>query len=299
MRLVLPIPCYSRRLLILYSYFRAGLYKSPNPKILGQECGGIIAQLPFGDNVHGLKLGQRVVALCSNQGGYAEYVATKASKVYVVPDEVPLDIASAGLLQGLTALTMIRESYHVKAGEYILVHAAAGGVGLWLCNLLKAVGAKVIATASTSEKLQLAKENGAEFLINYSKENFVEKVKEITNGEGAKAIFDGVGAKTFDDDLEAVARKGYVVSFGNASGLVPPFSIAKLGGKNIAVLRPRLFGYIETYEEYKTYCDELFTFIKNGKVKVKIHGEYPIEEFARAHNDIEGRVTTGKLLLKF
>lgn len=255
--------------------------------------------MPSTGETHGLKIGQRVVAMCSNQGGYAEYVATKAQKVYAVPEGVELNVASAALLQGLTALTMIRESYHVKKGEYILVHAAAGGVGLWLCNLLKAVGAHVIATASTQEKLNLAKENGAEFLINYSKENFVDKVKEITHGEGAKAIFDGVGAATFDDDLEAVARKGYVVSFGNASGQVPPFSIARLGAKNVAVLRPRLFGYLETYEEYKAYCDELFAFVKDGKVKVKIHEEYPIEDFARAHNDIEGRVTTGKLLLKF
>ncbi len=169
---------------------------------------------------------------------------------------------------------------------------------MWLCQLLKAVGARVIATASTQAKLELAKANGAEFLVNYAEKDFVEEVREITNGEGPRAIFDGVGAATFDDDLEVVARKGFVVSFGNASGAIPPLNIARLGGKNITILRPSLFGYVETREEYVGYCDELFGFVKDGKVNVRIHEEYPIEDVARAHNDIEGRKTTGKLLLK-
>lgn len=280
------------------TYFRTGLYKSPNPKPLGQEAAGVIASLSPSGNTHGLALGDRVVALAAHSSGYSEYVATSAAKTYKLPADVPTDIGAAALLQGLTALTMIRESYCVKRGEWILVHAAAGGVGLWLCQLLKVVGARVIATASTKAKLELARENGAEFLINYKEEDFVKRVKEITNGEGAKAIFDGVGASTFEGDLECVARKGYLVSFGNASGAVPPFAIARLGAKNVAVLRPRLFGYIETPEEFKTYCEELFGLVRSGSVNVRIHDRYPLEDVRRAHTDIEGRVTTGKLLLK-
>jgi NADPH2:quinone reductase len=201
-------------------------------------------------------------------------------------------------LQGLTALTLIREAYHVQAGDYILVHAAAGGVGLWLCQLLRIVGARTIATASTAEKLALAKENGAEFLINYSVEDWVARVKEITNGAGAIAIFDGVGKTTFDGDLEAAARKGTVVSFGNASGAVPPFAIARLGAKNLKIARTRLGAYLETEEEWNTYCKELFGWVERGDIKVKVHEVYPLEEVRRAHEDIEGRKTTGKLLLR-
>ncbi len=157
----------------------------------------------------------------------------------------------------------------------------------------------MIATASTPGKLSLAQAYGAEELINYKTEDWVSRVKAITGGFGAKAIFDGVGASTFEGDLEAVARKGYVVSFGNASGAVPPLTIARLGAKNVAVLRPRLFGYIETEEEWRGYCDELFALVGEGKVKVKIHQEYDIKDVRQAHIDIEGRGTTGKLLLKF
>jgi NADPH:quinone reductase-like Zn-dependent oxidoreductase len=193
---------------------------------------------------------------------------------------------------------MIREAYPVKSGEIVLVHAAAGGVGLWLTQLLKAIGARVIATASTEEKLQLAKENGAEFLVNYAKEDWVAKVKEITDGKGVPAIFDGVGASTFEGGLEAIAKKGTFVSFGNASGAVPPFAIARLGGKNIKLMRTRLFPYVDTYEEFTQYTAELLDFVKTGKVNVRIHKTYDLKDVKQAHNDIEGRVTTGKLLLK-
>jgi NADPH2:quinone reductase len=186
----------------------------------------------------------------------------------------------------------------VKAGEWVLVHAAAGGVGLWLCQLLKVVGARVIATASTAEKLELARQNGAEKLINYATEDFVAKVKEFTDGQGVAAILDGVGQATFDQDLEAVARKGTIVSFGNASGPVPPLAIARLSAKNLKILRPRLFGYVETRDEFVGYCEELFRLVAGAVVSVKVHEVYPLQEAGRAHADLEGRKTTGKLVLK-
>ncbi|TVY36002.1 putative quinone oxidoreductase, partial [Lachnellula cervina] len=217
----------------------------------------------------------------------------------VIPSALPAGIAAAALLQGLTALTMIRESYHVQKGDWILVHAAAGGVGLWLCQLLRAVGARTIGTASTAEKLELAKENGAEVVVNYKTEtDFVGRIKEITGGEGVKAVFDSTGKDQFENDLEVVARKGTVVSFGNSSGAVPPFSIARLTAKNIKVTRPTMFNSIATREEYEGYSTELFDFIIKDKLNVRIHETYPLSDIARAHTDLEGRKTTGKLLLK-
>lgn len=215
-----------------------------------------------------------------------------------IPNGVKPGLAAASMIQGLTALTLIRESHHVKKGEWTLVHAAAGGVGLWLCQLLRAVGARVIGTASNADKIALAKENGAEFMINYSHEDVVKSVMDLTKGEGVAVVFDGVGASTFEDDLKLLARKGTLASFGNASGAVPPFAISRLAAKNIKVLRPTLFNYIHTREEYEHYCKELFDFIVQGKVNIKIHEIYPLQDVARAHKDLEGRKTTGKLLLK-
>ncbi|TVY91587.1 putative quinone oxidoreductase, partial [Lachnellula willkommii] len=241
-------------------------------------------------NLYNLKPADRVVWLGTS--AYAEYSAVPASKAVLVPSALPAGIAAASLLQGLTALTLIRESYHVQKGDWILVHAAAGGVGLWLCQLLRVVGARTIGTASTAEKLELAKANGAEVVVNYKTEaDFVGRIKEITGGEGVKA-------DQFENDLEVVGRKGTIVSFGNSSGAVPPFSISRLTAKNIKVTRPTLFNSIATREEYEGYSAELFDFIIKDKLNVRIHETYPLSDIARAHTDLEGRKTTGKLLLK-
>jgi len=276
------------------TYFRTGLYPAPKPQILGREAEGTIVSVGSGE-LYGLKAGDHVVFLGTD--AYAEYTSVPAAKAHVIPAGIKQGDAAASFLQGLTALTLIREAHHVKKGEWVLVHAAAGGVGLWLVQLLHAVGARVIGTASTEEKIKLAKENGADFMINYSHESVVEKVKEITSGELVSAVFDGVGASTFNDDLEILARKGTLASFGNASGPVPPFSIAKLSAKNLKVARPTLFNYIYTREEFEAYSKELFDFIKGG-INVRVHETYPLSEIRRAHNDLEGRKTTGKLLLK-
>lgn len=204
------------------SYFRTGLYPSTLPYILGREGEGTIISTGSG-STQNLKVGDRVVWL--GFSGYAEYTATPAAKAHIIPSAIAPGVAAASILQGLTALTLIREAYEVKKGDWVLVHAAAGGVGLWLCQLLKAVGARTIGTASTEEKLALARENGAEVTINYKTEaDFVGKVKEITGGEGVKAVFDSTGKDQFENDLEVVARKGTVVSYGNSVSL-PPFHL--------------------------------------------------------------------------
>lgn len=209
------------------SYFRTGLYPSKKPEILGKEGYGTIISLgPSTPEkpLHDLQIGDKVVWMGSS--AYAEYTAAPALHTYKIPEGLKGELALAVFLQGLTALSLIREAHAVKKGEYVLVHAAAGGVGLLLCQMLREIGAKVIATSSTGEKLELAKKNGAEFLINYSEEkDLVGKVLKITGGKGVDVVFDGIGKTTFEDDLQLVKRKGSLISFGNASGAVPPFAI--------------------------------------------------------------------------
>ncbi|KAF1985125.1 NAD(P)-binding protein [Aulographum hederae CBS 113979] len=278
------------------TYFRSGLYPAPSfPYTLGREASGVVTAVGSG-NVHNLTVGDRVAYLSTS--AYASYTAAPALHTIKIPDEISTQDAAAALLQGLTALTMIREGHHVRKGDFILVHAAAGGVGLWLCQLLRSVGARVIATASTKEKLDLAKKNGAEFLVNYSHEDVKEAVMKHTNGAGCIAVLDGVGKSTFDQSLECVARKGTMVSYGNASGAVPPVTIARLSGKNVKLLRPTLFNYITTRDEFETYSNELFQFVSRDKLDVRVHEVYPLSESARAQEDLEARKTTGKLLLK-
>ena len=279
------------------TYLRTGLYPPPPSGVLGQEVEGTVAAVSAEGETYGFKVGDRVAAFCPGGGAYAEFTVSPARLTAKLPAGLGEGLGAASLVQGLTALTMIRESHPVKAGETVLVHAAAGGVGLWLCQLLRAVGAKVIATASTSEKLALAKENGASELVNYKEGDWVAEVKRITGGKGVAAVFDGVGAATFEGSFEAVGRKGTLVSFGNASGPVPPFTIARLGAKNVKILRPRLGAYVEEREEFEGYAEELFKFIVSGDVKVRVHGRYKLEEAAKAQEDLEGRKTVGKLLL--
>ena len=228
-------------------------------------------------------------------GAYAEYAAVPAKQVISLPSSVDNKTACAAILQGLTALTLIDEAHKAVKGDWVLVHAAAGGVGGWLVQLLKARGVHTIATASTAEKRKLAMEYGAEVAVGY--EEVEDTVKEKTGGKGVIAVFDGVGKSTFDQDLRVIARKGTVASFGNASGAVEPLRIARLSEKNAKVVRPTLFNYLVEREEWDGYCKELWELLGKG-VKVGVHEVYPLGEAARAHEDIEGRKTTGKLLLK-
>ncbi|KAF1846584.1 NAD(P)-binding protein [Cucurbitaria berberidis CBS 394.84] len=280
------------------TYFRSGIYKPPTfPYILGREGSGTVAAI--GANVPSdLQVGTRVAYM--GQYAYAEYVPVASDYTIPIPDSIDTKTAAASLLQALTAVTLIRDAYPVQKGDWILVTAAAGGVGLWLVQLLKAVGARVIATASTEEKRNLAKANGAEVLLEYHEEDrqvFVKKVLEITGGEGVHAVFDSVGKATFDSSLATVRRKGTMVSFGNASGPVEGFALARLSPKNVKLLRPTLFNYIATREELQTAAKELWNFIEKDGLNVKIHDVYPLSDIVRATQDIESRKTTGKLVL--
>ncbi|KAI1828040.1 hypothetical protein F4861DRAFT_240333 [Xylaria intraflava] len=277
------------------TYFRSGLYAAPNfPYVLGREAEGTVVAVGGGD-IFGFKVGDRVVYQSSNT--YAEYTSTPAAWAYKVPASFPPGKAAASLLQGLTALTLVREAHHVNKGDWILVHAAAGGTGLFLCQLLKAIGANTIGTASTPEKVELAKQNGATHVINYSHEDVKARVDELTGGKGCIAIFDGVGKATFDLSLSCLALKGSMISFGNASGAVPPFTIARLTEKNARLMRPTLFNYVGTREAFTGYTEELFSFLEKDDFNVRVHEIYPLSEVKRAHLDLEGRKTTGKLLL--
>ncbi|KAF9872311.1 zinc-binding dehydrogenase [Colletotrichum karsti] len=277
------------------TYFRTGLYAAPLPQTLGREGAGVVASVH--PSVTGFKAGDRVVYM-GPFASYATYSLVPADKLLRVPDALPTDKAAAALLQGLTAWTFIREAGVVEKGEWVLVHAAAGGVGLQLVQMLRAVGAKVIGTTSSDEKCALAKKNGAEWVVNSKTQDLVAEVKKITGGHGADVIFDGVGKATFDSDLEMAARKGRLVVFGNASGAVPPFDILKLGPKNLKVMRPVVNNYVATREELEKYSAELFEMITSGKVEVAIHKAYPLADVKAAHTDLESRNTTGKLLLK-
>jgi NADPH2:quinone reductase len=261
---------------------------------------------------------------------YAEFTAVPLSSAAPIPAGLSTETAAASLLQGLTALTFVREAaglprpqdpshqLGVSSGPWALVHAAAGGTGSLLAQMLAVHGARVIGTAGGEAKCAVARKNGAQWVVDSLTEDVVERVREITGGKGVDVIFDGVGKATFDKDLEMVARKGTVAVFGNAvsdmsfefgcrlmltddglqSGPVPPVDVLKLGAKNIKLMRPVLFAYIATKEERDAYTKELFELLLAGKVNVKIHEVYPLKDVARAHTDLEGRKTMGKLLLK-
>ncbi|KAK2746323.1 NADPH:quinone reductase [Myotisia sp. PD_48] len=281
------------------TYFRTGLYPSPKPEILGCEGTGTIVALGPGPNVNNFAVGDRVAWL--NKEGYAEYSVAPMTRVAKIPEGIADEQALAVFLTGLTCLSFVKEAYPAKKGDWILLHAAAGGAGIIMTQLLKLAGAKVIGTAGGPEKVALVKSLGADVVIDYKSadgSNWLKKVLEVTGGEGVNAVFDSVGKDTWEDSLKAVKRKGTVVFFGNSSGPVPPLNLLSLGAKNTKVCRPTLYGYIHTQEEFNHYTQELFRLLQSGELKTKIHKIYPIKDIQEAHKDIEGRKTTGKLLVK-
>ncbi|KXX78401.1 putative quinone oxidoreductase [Madurella mycetomatis] len=288
------------------TYFRTGLYPAPLPLITGKEAAGtVVSAHPSVSDA--FPAGTRVAFIGDRT--YAEYVTVPSATAAALPEGLSTETAAAALLQGLTALTFVREaagltkpSLGLSEGPWALVHAAAGGTGSMLVQMLSTMGARVIGTAGGPEKCEIAKQNGAQWVVDSHNtnpgEDVVSKVKEITGGHGVDLIFDGVGKATFDGDLEMIARKGTLAVFGNASGPPAPVELPKLSAKNIKLMRPALFAYIATPEEREKYTKELFDLLVAGKIKVKIHEVYPLKEVARAHSDLEGRKTTGKLLLK-
>ena len=276
-------------------YFREGRYKAPLPVVLGQEGAGVVSAV--GPDVTSLKKGDRV-AWCGLQGSYAEYAAVAADRLVSVPDGVTDQQAASAMLQGMTAHYLSHDTYPLKRGETALVHAAAGGVGLLLVQMAHHIGARVIATVSTDEKAELAREAGADEVILYTKADFEAETKRLTGGKGVDVVYDSVGKTTFEKGLNILRPRGYMVLFGGSSGAVPPFDLIALSQKgSLYVTRPTLHHYIVTREELVARSSAVFGMMASGKLKLRIEHTYPLAEAQRAHRDLEGRKTTGKLLL--
>jgi NADPH:quinone reductase len=276
-------------------YFREGRYPITPPFILGQEASGVVSDT--GSGVKDFKPGERV-AYTGITGAYAEYEAVPADRLVRVPAGISDHQAAAAMLQGMTAHYLTRSTYPLKPGDIALVHAAAGGVGLLLVQMAKALGARVIATVSTEEKAKLAREAGADDVIFYTRQDFEAETKRLTDGKGVHVIYDGVGKTTFDQDLNCLRPRGYLVLFGASSGPVPPFDLNKLAQKgSLFVTRPTLVHHIASHEELQQRATDVLNMIATGKLKVRIEHLYPLKDAQQAHRDLEGRKTAGKLLL--
>ena len=276
-------------------YFREGRYTAPLPFINGQEGAGVVKEV--GADVSELKPGDRV-AYTSSLGSYAEFAAVPAARLVKIPEALSFEQAAAAMLQGMTAHYLLNSSYKLQSGETALIHAAAGGVGLLLVQMAKRIGTRVIATAGTEGKAQLARDAGADECIVYTEADFEVETKRLTDGKGVHVVYDGVGKATFDKDLEVLRPRGYLVLFGGSSGAVAPFDLIKLSQKgSLFITRPTLAHYTATREELEWRAGEVLGMIANGELKLRIHKSYPLADAAQAHRDLEGRKTTGKLLL--
>lgn len=276
-------------------YLREGRYPSPLPFIAGQEAAGVVTEV--GAEVTNLKPGDRV-AYCGIPGSYAEYASVPAERLVKVPAELDFDTAAAAMLQGMTAHYLCRSTYPINSGETALIHAAAGGVGQLLVQMCKRLGARVIATAGNEEKAGLARAAGADECIVYTKDDFESETRRLTDGLGVHVVYDGVGKATFDGDLNVLRPRGYLVLFGGASGAVPPFDLIALSQKgSLFITRPTLGHYTATREELEWRAGDVLQMIVNGELKIQIHRRYPLAEAEQAHRDLEGRKTSGKLLL--
>jgi NADPH2:quinone reductase len=280
-------------------YLREGRYPAQLPFVNGQEAAGVVTEL--GSEVASIQLGVQPgdrVAYSSVPGSYAEYAAVPANRLIKIPDEVSFEQAAAAMLQGMTAHYLLRSTYKLQPGETALIHAAAGGVGLLLVQMAKKIGARVIGTAGTKDKAQLAREAGADECIIYTEADFETETRRLTGGKGVNVVYDGVGKETFDKDLNVLVPRGYLVLFGGSSGAVPPFNLIKLSQKgSLFITRPTLAHYTLTREELEWRANDVLQMIASSDLKLRIHKAYPLEEAAQAHRDLEGRKTTGKLLL--
>ncbi|KVC16719.1 quinone oxidoreductase [Burkholderia pseudomultivorans] len=277
-------------------YFRTGLYPQPLPGGLGMEAAGEVTAV--GDGVSALKVGDRVAYVAQPPGAYAQERVLSAERVVKLPDGIGYDDAASVMLQGLTAHYLLRRTYPVKAGDTILIHAAAGGVGLLVCQWAKALGATVIGTVGSDEKAELAKAHGCDHPVVYTRENFTQRVKDLTNGAGVPVVYDSIGKDTYIGSLDSLAPLGYFVSFGNASGPLPPIDSKEFSSRgSLFFTRPTLFSYIAKRADLEAAATELFDVIQSGKVKTSINQRYPLAEVGRAHADLESRKTTGSTLL--
>ena len=278
------------------TYFRAGLYPQPMPLTLGSEGAGIVEAV--GKGVSGLKQGDRVAYAGGPIGAYAEERIIPADILVKIPKEISDQTAAAMMLKGMTARYLLRDTYKVKKGDTILIHAAAGGLGLIMCQWANYLGATVIGTVGTKKKADLAKAHGCHHPIIYTKQNFVDRVKRLTKGAGVPVVYDSIGKDTFPASLDCLQRRGLFVSFGNASGPVPPFVTGLLTQKgSLYMTRPSLFDYVGTRKELEANARDLISVVKKGVVKIEINQTYALKDAAKAHRDLEGRKTTGSTVL--
>lgn len=276
-------------------YFRIGQYPSPLPFTPGQEGAGVVAAV--GPDVTTVKVGDRV-AYTSVPGSYAEYAVVPAARLVPIPDGLDYKLATAAMLQGMTAHYLCHSTYPVQRGDTVLVHAAAGGVGLLLTQMAYRLGARVIGTVSTEHKAQLARDAGADEIILYTQTDFEQEVKRLTNGVGVAVVYDSVGKTTFDQSLNCLRPRGYMVLFGGSSGPVPPFNPQILNSKgSLFLTRPTLVNYIADRDELVSRAGAVMNWIKAGELKMNIEFTYPLADAAQAHRDLQSRATTGKLLL--
>ena len=278
------------------TYHRSGLYPLPMPSGLGMEAAGTVEAV--GKDVTGLREGDRVAYAAGPPGSYAEARVIEAGKLVTIPEDVDDRTAAAMMLKGLTAQYLIRQIHRVGEGDTILIHAAAGGVGLIVCQWARHLGATVIGTVGSEAKAELARANGCNHPIIYTREDFAEKVSEITGGAGLPVVYDSVGRDTFDGSLNCLAPRGMMVSFGQASGPIPPVDLGGFAQKgSLYFTRPTLFNYADTPERLRAMSDDLFAVVAAGAVRISIDQTFPLSEARAAHEALEGRVTTGSTVL--
>ena len=277
-------------------YFRTGLYPQPAPFGLGMEGAGVVEAV--GPDVTHVKPGDRVAYACRPPGAYAEARVMPAGSLVKLPDSISFETAAAMMLQGLTVQYLFRRTFPLKGGETILFQAAAGGVGLIACQWARALGVTMIGTVGSEEKGAMAKAHGCTHVINYNKENFVERVKEITGGKGVPVVYDSIGKDTFLGSLDCLSPLGMMVSYGSASGPVPPFSVNELASRgSLFITRPTLFTYTAQRSDLEAMSADLFKMVESGKVKIEINQRYALKDVQQAHRDLESRKTTGSTIL--
>lgn len=278
------------------TYHRTGLYPMPAlPGVPGMEGAGVVVAV--GDGVSDLKEGDRV-AYAQPIGSYAEERLMPADRAVKVPDGIELSTAAAMMLQGMTVRYLFKTTYPIGPESVVLFHAAAGGVGLIACQWAKHIGATLIGTAGSAEKVKLAKDYGASHVINYREDNFVERVKELTDGKGCDVVYDAIGKDTFPGSLDCLKPRGMWVSFGNASGKISNFDIGMLSAKgSLYATRPTLYTHVASKEDLAACANDLFDVVSRGIVKIEVNQTYPLQEAAQAHRDLEGRKTTGSTIL--
>ena len=278
------------------TYHRSGLYPVELPSNIGMEGAGIIEKV--GPDVKDFKIGDRVAYASMPIGSYSTHRIFPTKKLVKVPGEIELENVVTLMTKGFTVFYLLHKTYPVKAGETILFHAAAGGVGQIFCQWAKSLGCNVIGTVGSDEKIEIAKVNGCSHVINYSKENFAEKVKEITNGDGVPVVYDGVGKKTFDGSIECLKVRGMMVSFGNASGPLDPCNVAKsLAPKGLYLTRPSIAHYTSTKKELDEAAKKVFEMYITKKFSLKIFKKYSLDEIIKAHQDLENRKILGPAII--